>query len=45
MANTIRQKRSTGASAPTSLANGELAHADGSDILFIGKGKTTSIDF
>ena len=38
MANTIRQKRSTGSSAPTSLANAELAHAEGSDILFIGKG-------
>ena len=38
MANTIRQKRSTGSSAPTSLANAELAHAEGADILFIGKG-------
>ena len=38
MANTIRTKRSTGSSAPTSLANAELAHAEGSDILFIGKG-------
>tara|TARA_R100000329_G_scaffold147553_1_gene135303 strand:+ start:48 stop:1355 length:1308 start_codon:yes stop_codon:yes gene_type:complete len=38
MANVIRQKRSTGSSAPTSLANAELAHAEGADILFIGKG-------
>ena len=38
MANTIRIKRSTGSSAPTSLANAELAHAEGSDIIFIGKG-------
>jgi len=27
MANTVRIKRSTGSSAPTSLANAELAHA------------------
>ena len=38
MANTVRIKRSTGSSAPTSLANAELAHAEGSDILFLGKG-------
>ena len=38
MANTVRIKRSTGSSAPTSLANAELAHAEGSDIIFIGKG-------
>tara|TARA_B100001287_G_scaffold129138_1_gene108834 strand:- start:3192 stop:4499 length:1308 start_codon:yes stop_codon:yes gene_type:complete len=38
MANTIRVKRSTGSSAPTSLENAELAHAEGSDVLFIGKG-------
>ena len=38
MANTIRIKRSTGSSAPTSLDNAELAHAEGSDIIFIGKG-------
>jgi len=38
MANTVRIKRSTGSSAPTSLANAELAHAEGSDIVFIGKG-------
>jgi len=38
MANTIRIKRSTGSSAPASLENAELAHAEGSDILFLGKG-------
>ena len=38
MANTIRIKRSTGSSAPGSLENAELAHAEGSDILFLGKG-------
>ena len=38
MANTVRIKRSTGSSAPTSLANAELAHAEGADIIFIGKG-------
>tara|TARA_B100001989_G_scaffold222080_1_gene175303 strand:+ start:4449 stop:5759 length:1311 start_codon:yes stop_codon:yes gene_type:complete len=38
MANTVRIKRSTGSSAPTSLANAELAHSEGSDIIFIGKG-------
>ena len=38
MANTIRIKRSTGSSAPASLENAELAHAEGSDILFLSKG-------
>ena len=38
MANTIRIKRSTGSSAPTTLDNAELAHSEGSDIVFIGKG-------
>ena len=38
MANTVRIKISTGSSAPTRLANAELAHAEGSDIIFIGKG-------
>ena len=38
MANTIRIKRSTGSSAPTSLANAELAFAEGSKTLFIGIG-------
>ena len=38
MANTVRIKRSTGSSAPTSLANAELAFAEGSEKLFIGIG-------
>ena len=38
MANTLRIKRSTGSSAPTSLANAELAVSEGNETLFIGKG-------
>ena len=38
MANTLRIKRSTGSSAPTSLANAELAFTEGTATLFIGKG-------
>jgi hypothetical protein len=38
MANTIRIKRSTGSSAPTTLANAELAFAEGSGVLYIGVG-------
>ena len=38
MANTLRIKRSTGSSAPTSLANAELAFSEGTETLFIGKG-------
>lgn len=38
MANTIRIKRSTGSSAPTSLANAELAFAEGSGTLYYGTG-------
>lgn len=38
MANTIRIKRSTGSAAPTSLANAELAYAEGTGILYIGEG-------
>ena len=38
MANTVRIKRSTGSSAPTSLANAELAFAEGNKKLFIGIG-------
>jgi len=38
MANTLRIKRSTGSSAPTSLANAELAYAEGSNILYYGTG-------
>ena len=38
MANTVRIKRSTGSSAPTSLANAELAFAEVNKKLFIGIG-------
>ena len=38
MANTIRIKRSTGSSAPTSLENAELAYAEGTNILYYGTG-------
>ena len=38
MANTVRIKRSTGSSAPTSLANAELAFAEGNEIGYIGVG-------
>ena len=38
MANTLRIKRSTGSSAPTTLENAELAFAEGSKTLFIGIG-------
>lgn len=35
---TIRIKRSTGSSAPTTLANAELAYAEGNSTLYIGVG-------
>jgi len=38
MANTVRIKRSTGSSAPTSLENAELAYAEGTNILYYGTG-------
>ena len=38
MANTLRIKRSTGSSAPTSLENAELAYAEGTNILYYGTG-------
>jgi len=38
VANTIRIKRSTGSSAPTSLENAELAYAEGTNILYYGTG-------
>lgn len=38
MANTIRIKRSTGSTAPTSLANAELAFAEGNAVLHYGIG-------
>jgi hypothetical protein len=38
MANTLRIKRSTGSSAPSTLANAELAYAEGSNVLYYGTG-------
>lgn len=38
MSNVIRIKRSTGSSAPASLANAELAFAEGSEVFYYGKG-------
>ena len=38
MANTIRVKRSTGSSAPTTLSNAEIAFAEGNEIGYIGIG-------
>ena len=38
MANTIRIKRSTGSSAPTSLANAELAVSEANQIIYLGIG-------
>ena len=38
MANTLRIKRSTGSSAPTSAANAELAFSEGNAILWYGTG-------
>ena len=38
MANTVRIKRSTGSSAPTSLENAELAFAESTEVLYYGKG-------
>lgn len=38
MANTLRIKRSTGSSAPTSLANAEIAYSEGDNKLWYGTG-------
>lgn len=38
MGSTIRIKRSTGSTAPASLANAELAYSEGADALYIGVG-------
>ena len=38
MANTIRIKRSTGSSAPTTLENAELAFSEANEVLYIGIG-------
>jgi len=42
MANTIQIKRSSGNNAPSTLSRGELAYAEGSDSLFLGKGSGTA---
>ena len=41
MANIIKIKRSSGSSAPPSLARGELGYAEGSKALYIGSGNET----
>ncbi len=38
MANTLRIKRSTGSSAPSTLENAELAYAEGTNVLYYGTG-------
>ena len=38
MANTLRIKRSTGSSAPTSLENAEVAFSEGNAVLWYGTG-------
>ncbi len=38
MTNTIRIKRSTGSSAPSSLANAEIAYSEGNNVLWYGTG-------
>ena len=38
MAATLRTKRSTGSSAPSSLANGEQAVTEANEIVYYGKG-------
>lgn len=43
MATTIRIKRSAGSAAPGSIANAELAYAEGSDKLWIGTGTGVSL--
>lgn len=43
MAQTIKIKRSTSTSAPSSLAAGELAYSDASDKLFIGQPSDNSV--
>ena len=50
MATTIQIKRSTGTTAPTTLANGELAYTHGTgtqtnlgDRLFIGDGSSVNV--
>ena len=43
MALTLQIKRSTGSTAPSSLADGELAYTHGNDKLFIGDGSTVEV--
>ena len=43
MANTIRIKRSTGSTAPGTLANAELAFTEATKILYIGTGISTGV--
>ena len=43
MANTIRIKRSTGSTAPTTLANAELAFTETTKILYIGTGIASGV--
>ena len=42
MAQTIKIKRSTGSSAPSTLAQGELAYSKGSDTLYVGDPSTAN---
>jgi len=42
MAQTIKIKRSTGSSAPSTLAQGELAYSKGSDTLYVGDPATAN---
>jgi len=43
MALTLQIKRSTGSTAPSSLADGELAYTHGNDQLYIGDGSTVEV--
>ena len=43
MALTLQIKRSTGSTAPSALADGELAYTHGNDKLFIGDGSTVRV--
>ena len=43
MALTLQIKRSTGSTAPGTLADGELAYTHGNDKLFIGDGSTVKV--
>jgi hypothetical protein len=44
MPNIIRIKRSTGSTPPTQLKNAELAFAEGTNILYIGRGTQAGTD-